>query len=152
MPPGVEGMTFAKTRGAVFYQEIIMQTKSADRTPMLRTARTLAFACMLPALAMTTAHAESTADAQANYQKQKADCMSGQTAEGKKTCLREAAAALNDAKNGRLDKGKFNSNFEANARRAARCSRMRTTATCANGASVKAPPRAAWAVAATSAS
>ncbi len=96
-----------------------MQTKSADRTPMLRTARTLAFAFMLPALAMTTAHAESTADAQANYQKQKADCMRGQTAEGKKTCLREAAAALNDAKNGRLDKGKFNSNFEANA--TARC-------------------------------
>lgn len=92
-------------------------TTAIDRAPMLRAARYLALACMLPALAMTTAHAESTADAQANYQKQKADCLNGQTSEGKKTCLREAAAALNDAKTGRLTK--YNSNFEANA--TARC-------------------------------
>ena len=88
-----------------------------QRKPMLRTVRNLALACLLPAAAMSVAHAESTAEAQANYQKQKAECMNGQSSEGKKTCLREAGAALADAKRGRLDKN--DSNFEQNA--LARC-------------------------------
>jgi hypothetical protein len=95
-----------------------MQTTYAiDRTDMLRAMRRLTLACLLPAIAISAARAETTAEAQANYQKQKADCLNGQTAEGKKTCLREAAAALNDAKTGRLTK--YNSNFESNA--VARC-------------------------------
>ena len=98
-----------------------MQTiRANDRTGVIRPLpllRHLALACLLPAVAMSAAHAESNADAQATYQKQKADCLNGQTSEGKKTCLREAAAAFNDAKTGRLTK--YNSNFEANA--TARC-------------------------------
>lgn len=95
-----------------------MQTTLAnDRTDMMRIARHLALACLLPAIAMSSAHSEPTAQAQADYQKQKADCLNGQTGESKKTCLREAAAALNDAKTGRLDKN--NGNFDQNA--LARC-------------------------------
>ncbi len=95
-----------------------MQTiRANDRTDMLRVARHLALACLLPAIAMSTAQAESVAQAQSNYQKERADCLNGQTAESKKTCLREAGAALNDAKTGRLDKN--NGNFEQNA--LARC-------------------------------
>jgi hypothetical protein len=97
---------------------MIMQTiRANDRTDIMRIARHMALACLLPAIAMSAAHAESTAQAQANYQKEKADCLNGQTAEGKKTCLREAGAALNDAKSGRLDK--TNTGFEQNA--LARC-------------------------------
>jgi hypothetical protein len=114
----MEGITFFEFHGAVFLKEIIMQTTTAiDRTDTLRTVRRLALACLLPAFAMGVAHAESTTEAQSTYQKEKADCMNGQTSESKKTCLREAAAALNDAKTGRLTKN--NNNFEANA--TARC-------------------------------
>src|SRR6202007_1916078 len=79
--------------------------------------RHLALACLLPTIAIGAAHAESVAQAQANYQQDKNDCLNGQTSESKKTCLREAGAALNDAKNGKLEK--FNTNFKANAM--ARC-------------------------------
>jgi len=97
---------------------MIMQTTRAnDRADMMRIACHLALACLLPAIAIGTAHAEPMAQARADYQKQKADCLNGQTSEGKKTCLREAAAAFNDAKSGRLNK--TNGNFEQNA--TARC-------------------------------
>jgi len=72
---------------------------------------------LLLVVATSAAHAESGAQAQANYQKERADCLNGQTYENKKTCLKEAGAALNDAKNGRLEKS--NRNFEQNA--LARC-------------------------------
>ncbi|GGC61167.1 hypothetical protein [Undibacterium terreum] len=42
------------------------------------------------------------ADAQANYQRERAICLSGQSNQDKATCLKEAGAALQDAKNGRL--------------------------------------------------
>ena len=77
----------------------------------------LVLASLLLVIATSAAHAESVAQAQANYQKERADCLSGQTSEGKKTCLQEAGAALNDAKRGTLDKN--NGNFEQNA--LARC-------------------------------
>ncbi|HEX7643830.1 MAG TPA: hypothetical protein VF472_16615 [Burkholderiaceae bacterium] len=83
----------------------------------LRIVRRLALACLLPAIAIASAHAESVAQAQANYKQDKTECLNGQTGESKKTCLREAGAALNDAKNGKLEK--FNTNFEQNA--LARC-------------------------------
>ncbi|MES2073443.1 MAG: hypothetical protein V4488_24025 [Pseudomonadota bacterium] len=42
------------------------------------------------------------AQAQANYQRERALCMSGQSNQDRATCLKEAGAALADAKNGRL--------------------------------------------------
>ena len=95
-----------------------MQTRDQTRAlcfvrPMCR----LALACLLPTIAIGAAHAEPVSQAQANYQKDRADCLNGQTGESKKTCLREAGAALHDAKTGRLDKN--DANFEQNA--VARC-------------------------------
>lgn len=79
--------------------------------------RIVAIACLLTAIAIGAAHAESATQAQANYKQDRNNCLNGQTGESMKTCLREADAALNDAKNGKLDK--FNTNFEQNA--LARC-------------------------------
>ncbi|HTD03809.1 hypothetical protein [Undibacterium sp.] len=42
------------------------------------------------------------ADARADYQRERAACLSGQSNQDKATCLKEAGAALADAKNGRL--------------------------------------------------
>ncbi|MES2106564.1 MAG: hypothetical protein V4634_21270, partial [Pseudomonadota bacterium] len=42
------------------------------------------------------------AEAQANYQRERAACLSGQSNQDRATCLKEAGAALQDAKNGRL--------------------------------------------------
>ena len=44
-------------------------------------------------------------DAQARYQKDRAACMSGESHQDRTTCLREAGAALQEAKRGRLDDG-----------------------------------------------
>ena len=78
--------------------------------------RWMAFACVLSItsiLTMTIAHAESAAEAQANYKKEKAACLSGQTNQDRATCLREAGAAYADAKRGRLDND--NKQYEQNA-------------------------------------
>ncbi len=42
------------------------------------------------------------ADAQANYQRERAICLSGQSNQDRATCLKEAGAALQDARSGRL--------------------------------------------------
>jgi hypothetical protein len=47
------------------------------------------------------AHAEGN-DAQARYQQQRAACMSGQSNQDRATCLKEAGAALAEAKRGNL--------------------------------------------------
>lgn len=39
---------------------------------------------------------------EANYQKERADCLAGRTGQDQKTCLREAGAALAEARRGRL--------------------------------------------------
>lgn len=44
-------------------------------------------------------------DAQARYQQDRADCMSGRSNQDRATCLREAGAALQAAKRGRLGDG-----------------------------------------------
>ena len=54
----------------------------------------------------------SLSDAQARYREDRAACMSGQSYQDQRTCLREAAAALAEAKRGRLGEG--NSAFERN--------------------------------------
>lgn len=47
-----------------------------------------------------------------NYQQQRADCVAGRTAEDRATCLREAGAAQQEAKRGKLDNG---GDYTANA-------------------------------------
>ena len=56
-------------------------------------------------------------DAQAVYQRDRAACNSGQTGQDRTTCLREAGAALQEARRGRLDDGQ--ARFEQN--RLVRC-------------------------------
>ena len=48
----------------------------------------------------------ATSDAQARYQQERAACMSGQSNQDRATCLKEAAAALAEAKKGNLSDGK----------------------------------------------
>jgi hypothetical protein len=60
---------------------------------------------------------DKTSEAQARYQQERAACISGQSHQDRATCLREAEAALQDAKRGRLGDGQ--SAYEQN--RLARC-------------------------------
>jgi len=71
-----------------------------------------------------TAHAAEPslqADARKVYQYDRADCMSGLAGQDKNTCLREAGAALNEAKSGKL--ADPDTDFERN--RLMRCSYLR---------------------------
>lgn len=54
------------------------------------------------ALAAGTAKPAANADAQAQYQKDVARCKSGDTNQDRATCMREAGAALNEARHNRL--------------------------------------------------
>lgn len=51
------------------------------------------------------AAAGSQAEAEARYRQDRAACMSGQSNQDRATCLREAGAALQEAKRGRGDSG-----------------------------------------------
>lgn len=59
-------------------------------------------------------------EAQTIYQADRAACLSGQTSQDRATCLREAGAALQEARRGRLDDGQ--ARFEQN--RLLRCDRQ----------------------------
>ena len=63
----------------------------------------------------------SSAEIQSRYEHERAACLSGQTAEDQSTCLKEAAAARDEARRGRLDNG--DQDLRANA--AARCAALR---------------------------
>ena len=79
--------------------------------------RLLALALAGAALAVTTTlvAAQTTATSpQDRYQAERAACLSGNTGQDRTTCLREAGAALHDAKQGRLDNG-ASSMYERNA-------------------------------------
>jgi len=58
--------------------------------------------CMTPALA---ADKSSLSSAKATYQSDRAMCKSGQTNQDQATCLKEAAAAYDEARRGRLNDG-----------------------------------------------
>ena len=76
---------------------------------------TLALAC---APAAWSAGNKGMSDAQQRYQQERAHCLSGKSHQDRATCLREAGAALQEAKRNRLDAG-GSASFEANA--TARC-------------------------------
>jgi hypothetical protein len=59
-------------------------------------------------------------EAQARYQQDRAACISGQSYQDRTTCLREAGAALQEAKRGRIGDGQ--SSYEQN--RLIRCDRL----------------------------
>jgi hypothetical protein len=54
-------------------------------------------------LACPPAHAADGATAQSTYEKERADCDAGRTAEDRATCLKEAGAAQEERKRNRLD-------------------------------------------------
>lgn len=62
----------------------------------------LALAC---APAAWSAGNQSLSDAQARYNQERARCMSGQSHQDRTTCLKEAGAALDEAKRGGLSAG-----------------------------------------------
>ncbi len=77
-------------------------------------------ACAVGALlvaGMAVAAGGSPAEAQARYQQDRAACISGQSSQDRATCLREAGAALREAKRGRIGDGQ--SAYEQN--RLVRC-------------------------------
>lgn len=61
---------------------------------------------------MAAAAGGKLSDAQARYQQDRAACMSGRSNEDRATCMREAGAALQAAKRGRLgdDSGAYEKN------------------------------------------
>jgi hypothetical protein len=64
--------------------------------------------------------ADRGTDAQTQYRNDRAACLSGQTNQDRATCLKEAGAALQEARRGRLDNGRDGeSQFEKN--RVLRC-------------------------------
>lgn len=83
-----------------------------------------AFFCAAGVLSSATAAVAAgsgkLSDAQAAYQRDRAACIGGQTGQDRATCLREASAALQEARRGRLDDG--DAQFERN--RLLRCERQ----------------------------
>ena len=60
----------------------------------------------------------TSSEAQQRYKRERAHCLSGQSHQDRATCLREAGAALQEARRNRLESGD-GASFEANA--TARC-------------------------------
>lgn len=103
-----------------------MQSTS-DRRPAPAGQRIIPFlnlsACAAAALlvaGMAAAAGGGQSEAQARYQQERAACISGQSNQDRATCLREAGAALQEAKRGRL--GDTPSAYEQN--QVARCDRL----------------------------
>jgi hypothetical protein len=69
---------------------------------------------------MATAAGGNLSEAQARYQQDRAACISGQSNQDRATCLREAGAALQEGKRGRIGDGQ--SPYEKN--QLIRCDRL----------------------------
>jgi len=74
-------------------------------------------AAMLVTITAQAAEPVRPADAQKRYLEERADCQSPRSAEDRTACLREAGAALDEARRGKL--ADANTNYESN--RIARC-------------------------------
>ena len=75
---------------------------------------------LLLAVGIASAAGGNASDAQARYNQDRDACMSGRSNQDRATCLREASAALQEAKRGRL--GDDQSAYERN--RVIRCDRL----------------------------
>lgn len=84
-------------------------------------ALALALACVPAAWSATS---KGTSEAQQRYKQERAHCLSGQSHQDRATCLREASAALQEARRNRLDSSS-DSNLQANA--TARCNAQPAT-------------------------
>jgi len=78
-------------------------------------ARCLAAAAASLLAAPLFAGAAGSADANAKYQKERAACLNGTSQQDRATCLREAGAALDEARHHRLDNGETMRQRDANA-------------------------------------
>lgn len=78
---------------------------------------TLCAGACLAALALRPAHAAD--DATTRYQQERAACMAGDTGQSQRDCLREAGAALAEARHGTLEARRGTPDYDAN--RLARC-------------------------------
>lgn len=97
-------------------------------TPNLTPLRTMPWhrgllACVLAAVAGAStaapATASSTGDAASRYRQERAACLNGQTSQDRATCLREAGAALQEARRGSVES---HPDYAANALR--RCEKL----------------------------
>lgn len=77
---------------------------SSTKTCFVHRARPLALCAVLCLLPLANAGAADPRQStpQAVYQKDRTDCMKGETNQERATCLREAGAALQEARRGRL--------------------------------------------------
>jgi hypothetical protein len=80
-----------------------------------------AVAAMMLVAGMAAAAGSGLSEAQARYQQDRAACNSGQSYQDSATCLKEAGAALQEAKSGSLGAGQ--SSFEQN--QLIRCDRLK---------------------------
>lgn len=92
-------------------------------TSPLRPAALLLATAFVCGSALAGPGAKTGDNAQARYQKERAACLSGQTQQDQKTCLKEAGAAYAEARRGELG-DHDNSSLEANARK--RCEPLPT--------------------------
>jgi len=83
-----------------------LSQQTLARSGLYKTAAALSIvAAGLLATTTTFAAGKSNAELDAQYQREKAVCTSGQSNQDKATCLREAGAAYQQAKQGRLNDG-----------------------------------------------
>jgi hypothetical protein len=84
----------------------------AQRISRLSRLAVIAVSTALCATAAIAADRGASSDAKANYQKERAACNSGQSTEDRATCLREAGAALQEARRGKFtdDQAQFEQN------------------------------------------
>ena len=88
---------------------------SSRRHPIFRSGSLCAMSAVMSVCAAATAVAETpAADIQARYQQERAKCLDGRSNQDRATCLKEAGAARDEARKGRLDDG--DAKYRSNAR------------------------------------
>ncbi len=97
-----------------------MSTRSAR---LIRLSIALSAALtVIGASAAPNARSAASSEAQARYQQERAACLSGQSSEDRATCLKEAGAALAEARRGTLSEGRTRADLRHN--RTDRCNAL----------------------------